>query len=250
MHQPALGGAIGPSTLRFRRLEQLTRVDDRRQLVRPSRKGSYPHCGGAYCNTAHHSSNQKRIASGARVRWLQQRGFAGNLLEAGLSPISAGAAVRPRHPESEVRRHRTEGDSRRARHRAIAPGHFACPPRSSSSPGQRSRSATARPAALGGDRRARLLGALAGALVFSKQAPDLPWGMGAVFGASAPCPRRWSGITREVYTQAAGGPLMSSPRSAPTSTRVADPRAGRPRVRGSAGALTPLHAHQLEPGRA
>ena len=54
----------------------------------------------------------------------------------------------------------------------------------------------------------------AGAVVFSKQIPELLFGIRAVCGRWARCPRRWSGTVSPGCTAAAGARRRSSPASA------------------------------------
>ena len=87
--------------------------------------------------------------------------------------------------------------------------------------------------------------ALAGALIFSKQAPDILWGMGRCLRRLGALPKTavWD---REGAIAPQGRPDRALPRLLRAAlARVADPRGPRPRVQGGARALASLHAHEL-----
>ena len=110
----------------------------------------------------------------------------------------------------EVRRSTSAGAPTSAR--STGPASFAVRPL---------RAASRDPGRLGQTRRGYVLTAvlgysraLAGALVFSKEAPDLIYGMNRCLAAWAGCPRRSSGTARARSTPAAASRPMPSPASA------------------------------------
>jgi hypothetical protein len=89
----------------------------------------------------------------------------------------------------------------------------------------------------------------AGALVFSKDAPDILAGGGAACARSAGCRGDWSAIARARSTQAAGAHRRRSPASVASARRAADARSGRLPGEGVVERPQGFMANSFEQGR-
>ena len=87
---------------------------------------------------------------------------------------------------------------------------------------------------------------IAGALIFSKEAPDILWGLGRCLERLGVLPEKlvWD---REARDRAGGGRPTERVRRVLRAARgrLGDPRAGRSAGEGGAGALAPVHALEL-----
>ena len=90
----------------------------------------------------------------------------------------------------------------------------------------------------------------AGALIFSKQTPDLLAGIAAACGRWGRCRRRWSGIARPGCTPAAAARPRRSPRSAASCGSAGTSASRRdPQAKGVVERLQDFIERSFEPGR-